>query len=237
MGTGVSSAAVIWHDLECGAYRADLPFWRQLAASTRGAILEIGAGTGRVALELARDGREVIALERDEELAAELVRRAGALPIEVIQADACDFDLPVSVALCITPMQTVQLLADRAGFLHCAKRALAPGGLLALAVLGADIRPFELELAADATERDGVRYASAPTALRQTADTVVLERRRSTQDGNCESVSLDVTALARTEPATLIAEAIAAGFAPTGVITIAATDQHAGSDVVLLEAR
>ena len=25
-------------------------------------------------------------------------------------------------------MQTVQLLADRAGFLHCAKRALAPGG-------------------------------------------------------------------------------------------------------------
>lgn len=237
MGTGVSSTAVIWHDLECGAYRADLSFWRQLAASTRGAILEIGAGTGRVALELARDGHEVVALERDEELAAELVRRAAALPIEVIQADACDFDLPVSVALCITPMQTVQLLADRAGFLRCAKRALAPGGLLALAVLGADIRPFELELAADATERDGIRYASAPTALRQTADTVVLERRRSTQDGNRESVSLDVTALARTEPAKLIAEAIAAGFAPRGVIAIAATDQHAGSDVVLLEAR
>ena len=24
-------SAVIWHDLECGSYRADLPLWRELA--------------------------------------------------------------------------------------------------------------------------------------------------------------------------------------------------------------
>ena len=27
----VSSSAVIWHDLECGAYAADLPLWSELA--------------------------------------------------------------------------------------------------------------------------------------------------------------------------------------------------------------
>ena len=51
--------AVIWHDVECGAYAADLPLWRELAAGRSGPVLEIGCGTGRVALDLARDGHAV----------------------------------------------------------------------------------------------------------------------------------------------------------------------------------
>ena len=52
--------AVIWHDLECGRYRADLAAVAR-AAPTRSAaegepVLDIGAGTGRVSLDLARDG-------------------------------------------------------------------------------------------------------------------------------------------------------------------------------------
>ena len=27
----VSAAEVIWHDLECGLYREDLPLWREIA--------------------------------------------------------------------------------------------------------------------------------------------------------------------------------------------------------------
>src|SRR5208283_2096223 len=46
--------AVVWHDLECGTYRADLPLWRELARDAGvGPILEIGAGSGRVSLDLA----------------------------------------------------------------------------------------------------------------------------------------------------------------------------------------
>jgi hypothetical protein len=54
------STEVVWHDLECGAYRADLPLWRELAARARfgSPILDVGAGTGRVALDLARAGHE-----------------------------------------------------------------------------------------------------------------------------------------------------------------------------------
>jgi SAM-dependent methyltransferase len=233
----VSTAEIIWHDLECGAYRADLPFWRKLAAtSPPGAVLEIGAGTGRVTLDLARGGREVLALERDGDLAAELRRRGAGLPIEVICADACDFAIDRRVPLCIVAMQTVQLLADRPAFMRCALAALEPGGLLALAVLGRDVQPFEIELPADVAEHDGLRYTSAPTALRERGDSVLLERRRTILDGDSETASLDVARLARLEPATLAAEALAVGFAYRGLLTIAATDQHAGSQVVMLEA-
>ncbi len=67
---------VIWHDLECGGYVADLPLWRELARERGGPILDVGAGTGRVALDLARNGHEVTALDRDPELLDALRRRA-----------------------------------------------------------------------------------------------------------------------------------------------------------------
>ena len=56
-------SAAIWHDIECGAYTADLPLWEELAAG--GTVLDVGAGTGRVALRLARAGCAVTALDRD----------------------------------------------------------------------------------------------------------------------------------------------------------------------------
>ena len=46
--------AVIWHDLECGAYAEDLALWRSLAAERGDPVLDIGAGTGRVSLDLAQ---------------------------------------------------------------------------------------------------------------------------------------------------------------------------------------
>jgi SAM-dependent methyltransferase len=234
----VSDAAVIWHDLECGVYRADLPLWRSLTAlHGAGGVLEVGAGTGRVALDLARTGHTVIALERDPDLAGELTRRAQGLAVQVICADACDFSLASPVSLCIVPMQTVQLLADRPAFLRCALAALVPSGLLALALLGRDVQPFDVELAPDVAEHGGVRYASAPTALRENQDSVVLERRRTSSDGAGESTSVDVIALARLEPATLAAEGLAAGFGYVGLLTVDPTEHHAGSQVVLFEAR
>ena len=56
---------VLWHDLECGAYDLDLPLWRALAAETGGVVLDVGAGTGRLSLQLASDGVAVVALDAD----------------------------------------------------------------------------------------------------------------------------------------------------------------------------
>jgi len=234
----MSAEAVIWHDLECGGYGADLDCWRSLATRHGGPVLDVGAGTGRVALDLARAGHRVIALERDAALAAELHARASGLAVRVVCADACAFTLAAAVPLCIVPMQTIHLLADRAAFLRCARAALAPGGVLAAALLGEGVEPFELELEPDAVQLGDVRYESTPTALRRTGTgAVVLERRRcALRDGGEPRSALDRITLRDCAAATLAREAAAAGFAPAGTVTIAPTHEHAGSEIVLLEA-
>ena len=74
---GVSLAAV-WHDVECGGYTADLAAWEELADRVDGPVLELGCGTGRVALHLARRGGEVWAVDADPSLLDALRARAVA---------------------------------------------------------------------------------------------------------------------------------------------------------------
>ena len=95
--------AVVWHDLECGSYRADLPLWRELAEAAGGPVLDVGAGTGRVALDLARRGHDVTALDLDPGLLAQLAVRGEGLPVRTAQADARDFDLGRRFALILVP--------------------------------------------------------------------------------------------------------------------------------------
>ena len=118
--------SVIWHDIECGAYGADLSVWRSLAREYREPVLDVGAGTGRIALELAGDGHRVVALDHDPELIAELSRRAAGLEIETVVADARSFELGRRFGLIIVPMQTIQLLGGTRGRARFLERARAP---------------------------------------------------------------------------------------------------------------
>src|ERR1022692_1039740 len=95
----------IWHDLECGGYGAALPLWRSLADQHGDPVLDVGAGTGRTSLDLARHGCIVTALDRDPELIAELALRAEGLNVTTVVADARQFALGRRFALCIVPMQ------------------------------------------------------------------------------------------------------------------------------------
>ncbi len=108
--------------------------------------------------------------------------------------------------------------------------------MLALAILPSDLGTFEVELEPDVLERAGVRYLSSPTALRRTPTAVVLERARRITGTRELPPTLDVIELAHVTPASLAGEAAGAGFAELGTRSIAPTDAHAGSDVVLLRA-
>ena len=55
-------------------------------------VIEIGAGTGNLTRELARRSAKVFALEFDRDLAAALREQFAGGNIEVVQADALDFD-------------------------------------------------------------------------------------------------------------------------------------------------
>jgi SAM-dependent methyltransferase len=117
----------------------DLPFWRGLAESSGGPILELGCGPGRVLLELAREGWTVTGLDNDEEMLQwvrsqspkELLKK-----ITLIQADMRDFHLPQQYPLVIVPCNTFAYLdnADALGTLKCVQRHLARRGHLAIAV-------------------------------------------------------------------------------------------------------
>jgi SAM-dependent methyltransferase len=233
---------VIWHDLECGAYAEDLPLWRALASEYGDPVLDIGAGTGRVALDLARHGHRVTALDKDPELISELALRAQGLGIETILADARQFDLGTRFATCLVPMQTIQLLGGaegRARLLRSARRHLLGGGVLAIAIAETlevyEVLDHSFAPLPDICERDGVVYSSQPIAIRADAAGFVLERRRETVavDGE-RSVLNDRIRLDRVTPAELGREAAAAGLKPAGSREVPATRDYSGSTVVIL---
>jgi SAM-dependent methyltransferase len=235
------SALVVWHDVECGRYAADLPLWHELAAAQAGPVLDVGAGTGRVALALARAGHDVTALDVEPELLAALAERARAagLSVATVTADATGFAVDRRFALVIVPMQTIQLLPDRAGFFASARAALAPGGLLAIAISGAlegfEGLPDELLPHPDVGAAGGWRFASQPTAVRELQHATRIERvRRATAPDGAVTAADDAIELARVTVAQLEAEAAAAGLAPEPPRSIAPTSEHVGTEVVML---
>lgn len=236
--------SVVWHDLECGSYAVDLPLWRELADRYGDPILDVGAGTGRVALELARTGHRVTALDTDPELLRELARRAARLPVETVLADAREFELAGRFALCAMPMQTIQLLGGREGrvaFLRRAREHLVPGGAVAVAI-AEELEPFELvdglpDVLPDICERDGIVYSSQPTAVRAGRHGFVLERRREVVHATGgHTVSEDVIHLDRITAPQLEREAAAVGLRATGRTAVPATSDYVGSSVVILGA-
>ncbi len=236
--------SAVWHDLECGGYAEDLALWRSLASQHADPILEIGAGTGRVAIELARAGHRVTALDTDPDLLAELERRSLGLTVATALGDARSFELRSSFGLCIVPMQTIQLFGGPAGrraFLTRARNHLSAGGLLAAAI-AERLEPYEIAdgyplPVPDMCERDGVVYSSQPTAIRARTGGFELERRRETVtlDGS-RTAQRDAITLDLLSASELEREAVAIGFTPAGRTEIPPTTDYAGSEVVMLRA-
>ena len=235
----MTAPAVIWHDVENGAYDADLPLWRGLAeAPAGGPVLDLGAGTGRVAIDLAARGHEVVALDSAPDLLAALADRAPE--VTTVTADAREFSLQPTFPLVIAPMQLVQILGGRDGRLAMLERVhahLIPGGTFAAAVAN----PYEALPSADPEpplpdmlERDGWVFSSQPVSVRERNGCVLVTRRRQavspagdlTED--VVDIALDVVDVEAVER-----EALAAGLTAIERRAIAETPDHIGSTVMV----
>jgi SAM-dependent methyltransferase len=181
------SETVAWHDVEYGGYDVDLPLWRELAEQTQGGpILELGAGTGRVALELALAGHLVTALDSDALLLESLAERAAKRGLEIpcVEADARSLPAIGTFALVIAPMQFVQIMggaAARAQLLAGVTSCLAAGGRFAAAIadLAESIAPADAAPPVpDVGEHDGWVYSSLPLDVRAQDGGVAVERLR-----------------------------------------------------------
>jgi SAM-dependent methyltransferase len=231
--------AAIWHDAECGAYEADLALWEELAAAADGAVLELGCGTGRVALYLARRGRTVVGLDSDPDLIATLRARAQGLPLRAVLDDARAFELDTDIALALAPMQLVQLLSsrgDRLECLGCVAAHLLPGGKFALAIV--EGLPLESEgppPLPDVREVDGWVYSSLPVDAVDIGEEIVIRRLRQTVSPTGELREEDNEIRIRTLSAVkLEEEATECGLVPLERRRIPPTSLHVGSTLVVV---
>jgi len=233
------SVGAIWHDVECGGYRADLALWEELAAAAGGPVLELGCGTGRVVLRLARRGFTAVGLDSDVELVDSLRERAAGLPLTTVLADARDFTLEEPVSLAIAPTQMLQLLPgaeERLACLRCVAAALLPGGRFAASILERmpepDGAPPPLP---DVREVDGWVYSSLAVEAAVGPGEIVIHRLRQTVSPDGElGEEPNAVRIATFPAAQLEQEAAACGLQPVERREIPATDIHVGSTVVVL---
>ena len=239
---------VIWHDVECASYSADLGLWSEMAGAAAGPVLDLGAGTGRVTIDLAGRGHDVWALDSDPALVDALAERARerGLRVHAVAADARTFELgpgAPAFALAIAPMQVVQLLgnaAGRAAALARVRAVLGAGGLFAAAI--AD--PFEggaAELIGpplpDIREQAGWVFQSQPVAVRQVPGGSEIDRVRQAVSPSGElSESFNTIRLDDLAPEELESDGRSAGFRVRERRAVAPTDDYVGSTVVVLEA-
>jgi len=241
-----AAAAVIWHEVECGAFEADLELWDELARDGGGPVLDLGCGTGRVALHLARRGHRVHGLDLDPDLVEALRRRSqeAGLEVAVSAADAREFSLGREFATVLAPMQLIQLFEgseQRVACMRCARRHLRPGGSMAVAIV--DGFPDELAEEVppplpDTREVDGWVYSSLPLDATLDGGAIVIRRLRQTVSPAGEiDDEVDEIPLLLLDAETVESEALEAGFELGGRREVPATDLHVGSTVLLLEDR
>ena len=132
------------YDYEYRRRRADVTFYRELARR-RGAdrVLELGAGTGRITVPLARDGRHVVALDQSAAMLGRLRDRidrlapAAAARITPVTGDLRTFSVGGRFPLVIAAFNVLEHLYTRGEVTACLQRVaahLAPGGAFAFDV-------------------------------------------------------------------------------------------------------
>src|SRR5688572_7506010 len=85
-----------------------IDWFRAIARRTGGPILELGCGTGRVAIPIAQDGHEVVGLDRSRAMLARAERHARREGVELrlVEGDMRSFSFSEAFALIAIPFNT-----------------------------------------------------------------------------------------------------------------------------------
>jgi SAM-dependent methyltransferase len=123
------------YDRWCAEVTEDVPFYLAACADASLPVIEIGAGTGRIAIPLANAGHRVIAVDRSNAMLDRLVANATAAGvadrIELVQASMLALPPLAETDRLLAPFRVLLHLADdteRAAFLAHAHSLLVPGG-------------------------------------------------------------------------------------------------------------
>jgi SAM-dependent methyltransferase len=207
-----------------------------------GRVLDLGAGTGRVTLDLAERGHAVTAVDSDPLLLDELRRRAEEADLEVtcIRADAQSLPEMEPFALAIAPMQFLQIMGGAAGrgrLLGGVAHRLAPDGLFAAAVTDLDeaVAPEDAPAPLpDVTESGHWVFSSIPLDVRPHPRGILVEwlRQKVSPAGELTEES-HTQVLEELTPDQLEAEVAEHGFRVEERRELAPTRDYVGSTVVI----
>jgi SAM-dependent methyltransferase len=124
--------------------RRDVPFWRRVAADVEGPVLELGCGTGRVSIPLARAGVDLTGIDLSAPMLARAMRRAfsgrrarrGTKSLRFVRGDIRLLPFrPGAFSMVIAPYGILQSLTrprDLAATLDAVARVLPRGGRFGL---------------------------------------------------------------------------------------------------------
>ena len=150
----------------------DIDFYRELALEAGGLVVELGVGTGRVAIPLARAGVSMLGLDLSRQMLAVAARKARAAGVSerlaLARADMRRFALVRPAALVTIPARAfLHLLTtdDQLSTLASCRAALQPGGRLALNVFNPD-----LPLIVEWMRRDPEQWGEADLGLPDTEE-------------------------------------------------------------------
>ncbi|HXO85775.1 MAG TPA: class I SAM-dependent methyltransferase [Gemmatimonadales bacterium] len=140
--------------------RTDVGFYVEEAKQSGGAVLELGCGTGRILIPIARAGSTIVGLDSSTQMLARCRANLSPEPaavqqrVTLHQRDMHDFDLGVAFPLIIAPFRVFQHLTTveaQLRFLANVARHLAPRGRFVFDVFNPR---FEILVSADGSERE-----------------------------------------------------------------------------------
>lgn len=212
------------YDLQYDDWDDDLALYEGFARRSETAALELMAGSGRVALHLARSGCDVVAVDNAPHMLARLVAKLDdvtARRVRMVEADVREIDLGerfdlVFIALC--SFELMHSAVDQLAVLDRVARHLAPGGvfvaeLRSLTAIDWGQEPSALRLEWHRTDPATGEYitklhsATSSRSRQTTLDTIVFDRLR--RDGAVHRRVLEVAlrAFGRYEIELLLARA------------------------------
>jgi SAM-dependent methyltransferase len=121
----------------------DIAFYREEARRTGGPVVELGVGTGRIAIPLAADGVDVIGVDSSARMLEVCARRAATagVQLDLRLGDLTEPPVRERVPLVIVPFRSylhLQTKAERRRALAATRELLLPGGRLVFDVFSPD---------------------------------------------------------------------------------------------------
>jgi SAM-dependent methyltransferase len=137
MGQLVSEQEVQFYDVAVSDWANEIDFYRAMAIELKehgGSVLEVGCGTGRVALQLAQEGISIVGMDLSPSMLNVARQKSQGLSnVRWMEGNMMAFDFGERFDLIIMPGHSFQFMltpTDQAACLTCIRQHLTPFGKL-----------------------------------------------------------------------------------------------------------